>query len=364
MRAVVWPKVRPRPPTTPDTVVPWLNFWNRDDVIAARPILESDVLAFCHVASGSIPMACGHRCRMRLVLTGPRSLAPAWLNCGDMAGPLFDAAERAQLSDLLDELGPEAPTLLAPWTTRDMAAHLVLRERDPLAGPGLVLPGAWGRLAERRRRALALRDFAWLVATLRSGPPPGVFRSGWVRRLPSLNEFFVHHEDVRRANGRGPRTNEPAMDEALWRNVSRAPWFLARRLRGAGSRAPVGGNRSDRPGPAGRTYRPYRRTSRRAAALPLRPAGRGPCRGERAHRGGPSRATRAVRHITTCNSSHQVLIQPDAPSQPDRLAQSSRAASISGSCVTLRSHSPRTSGHSHPRQASLKSPLGSPHGFC
>ena len=151
-----------------------------------------------------------------------------------MAGPFFDAAERAQLADLLGELGPGAPTLLAPWTTRDLAAHLVLRERDPLAGPGLVLPGAWGRLAERRRRALALRDFTWLVATLRSGPPPGVFRIGWVRRLPSLNEFFVHHEDVRRANGRGPRTNEQAMDEALWRNVSRAPWFLARRLRGAG----------------------------------------------------------------------------------------------------------------------------------
>ena len=50
----------------------------------------------------------------------------------------------------------------------------------------------------------------------------------------SLNEFFVHHEDVRRANGHGPRTNEHAMDEALWRNVSRASWFLARRLRGAG----------------------------------------------------------------------------------------------------------------------------------
>ncbi len=151
-----------------------------------------------------------------------------------MAGPLFDAVERARLSDLLDELGPGAPTLLAPWQARDIAAHLVLRERDYLAGPGLVLPGPWGRLAERRQRALALRDFTWLIATLRSGPPPGFFRLGWVRALPSLNEFFVHHEDVRRANGRDPRTHERAMDEALWRNVSSAPWFLARRLRGAG----------------------------------------------------------------------------------------------------------------------------------
>ena len=66
------------------------------------------------------------------------------------------------------------------------------------------------------------------------GSPRGFFRISWVRRLPNLNEFFVHHEDVRRANGRGPRTNSPAMDAALWRNVSRAPWFLARRLRGAG----------------------------------------------------------------------------------------------------------------------------------
>jgi hypothetical protein len=64
-----------------------------------------------------------------------------------MADVAFDAVERARLCDLLDELGPEAPTLLAPWTTRDLAAHLVLREHDSLAGPGLVLPGAWGRLA-------------------------------------------------------------------------------------------------------------------------------------------------------------------------------------------------------------------------
>jgi uncharacterized protein (TIGR03085 family) len=158
---------------------------------------------------------------------------PARRHSGDTA-EFFDAVERAHLCDLLDELGPGAPTLLAPWTTRDIAAHLILREHDPLAAPGLVLPGAWRRFAERRQRILAQRDFTGLTATLRSGPPPGFFRIGWVRRFPNLNEFFVHHEDVRRANGRGPRTHESAMDEALWRNVTRSAWFLARRLRGTG----------------------------------------------------------------------------------------------------------------------------------
>jgi uncharacterized protein (TIGR03085 family) len=151
-----------------------------------------------------------------------------------MGARFFDAVERAKLADLCEELGPDAPTLLPPWTTRDIAAHLVLRERDPLAGPGLVLPGAWNRFAGRRQAALARRDFTSLIAALRSGPPPGFFRVGWVRRLASLNEFFIHQEDVRRANGLGPRANEPAMDEALWLNVRRGRWLLARRLRGAG----------------------------------------------------------------------------------------------------------------------------------
>jgi uncharacterized protein (TIGR03085 family) len=146
----------------------------------------------------------------------------------------FDAVERQQLCDLLLELGPNAPTLIEPWATRDLAAHLVLREHDYLAAPGLVLPGWWHRFAERRSARLAERDFASLVGEVRRGPPPGFFRIGWVRRLANLNEFFVHHEDVRRANGRGPRSNAPDLEAALWRNVTRAPWFLTRRLRHVG----------------------------------------------------------------------------------------------------------------------------------
>jgi uncharacterized protein (TIGR03085 family) len=146
----------------------------------------------------------------------------------------LDGIERDGLCDLMNKLGPDAPTLLGPWTTHDLAAHLVIREHDYRAAPGLVVPGAWGRFAERRRKALTRTDYATLLATIRSGPPPGFFRLGWVRRVPNLNEFFVHHEDVRRANGFDPRTNAAALQEALWRNLGLAPWFLARRLRGAG----------------------------------------------------------------------------------------------------------------------------------
>ena len=151
-----------------------------------------------------------------------------------MASVRFDAAEREQLCDLLDELGPDAPTLLDPWSTRDLAAHLVLREHDPLGAPGLVVPGPWGRWTERRRVSLKRHSFPDLVATVRSGPPPGFFRIGWVRRLANLNECFVHHEDVRRANGLGPRALPHDEDAALFRNATRSARFLARRLRAVG----------------------------------------------------------------------------------------------------------------------------------
>lgn len=152
-----------------------------------------------------------------------------------MADFLLDANERRELCDLLDELGPAVPTLLEGWNARDLAAHLVLREHDFVAGPCLVLPGRFQRFAERRRAHLAQsEDFRSLVARIRSGPPVGFFRIGWVRALANLNEFFVHHEDVRRANGYGPRSLTPEMDAALWRNVCRSGRYLSRRLRGYG----------------------------------------------------------------------------------------------------------------------------------
>jgi uncharacterized protein (TIGR03085 family) len=152
-----------------------------------------------------------------------------------MADVPLDTQERHELCDLFDELGPSVPTLLDGWTAHDLAAHLVLREHDLIAGPCLVLPGPFERFAEGRRAGLAgRRDFAGLVATIRAGPPVGFFRIGWVRAMANLNEFFVHHEDVRRANGRGPRGLTPALDAALWRNVRRGGRYLSRRLHDCG----------------------------------------------------------------------------------------------------------------------------------
>jgi uncharacterized protein (TIGR03085 family) len=152
-----------------------------------------------------------------------------------MADVPLDSQERLELCDLLDELGPSVPTLLEGWTAHDLAAHIVLRERDLVAGPCIVLPGPFERFAERRRVRLAeSKGFAWLVARIRSSPPIGLFRIGWVRSLPNLNEFFVHHEDVRRANGHEPRSLTPAMDAALWRNVRRSSHYLSRRLHACG----------------------------------------------------------------------------------------------------------------------------------
>src|ERR1700752_1470187 len=97
----------------------------------------------------------------------------------------FDAQERLALCDLFEELGADVPTLLEDWSAKDLAAHLVLRERDLIAGPCLVLPGPFQRFAERRRMRLAeQREFEWLPPPRRGGAPPPRFCLRLGRRLP------------------------------------------------------------------------------------------------------------------------------------------------------------------------------------
>ncbi len=132
-----------------------------------------------------------------------------------MSAPAVLARERAALCDALEKYGPEAPTLCEGWLTLDLAAHLVTREARSDAALGLVLGGPFRRHLEHVMGRYKQRGYDELVAMLRTGPP-------WMHRTGPLatanvNENFVHHEDVRRANGEGPRVLDDELDAILWR---------------------------------------------------------------------------------------------------------------------------------------------------
>lgn len=130
------------------------------------------------------------------------------------------ASERAALADLMLRLGPDEPTLCEGWTVRDLAAHMVVRERRPDAAPG-VLGGPWSIWTERVQSGYARRDFGDLVGLLRSGPPLTHPLAWGPLVVVDVQEWFVHHEDVRRAQpGWSPRPPDPARDTLLWNQVA------------------------------------------------------------------------------------------------------------------------------------------------
>jgi uncharacterized protein (TIGR03085 family) len=141
-------------------------------------------------------------------------------------------AERAALCDTFTEVGPDAPTLCEGWLTLDLAAHLVVRERRPDTGPGLVLGGPFARHTEKVRVAAKQRGYDALVAALRERPP-WLHRSGPMAGV-NLGEFWIHHEDVRRARGDGPRPADPPVDDGLWHYLGTGARLAGRRIHGAG----------------------------------------------------------------------------------------------------------------------------------
>ena len=144
----------------------------------------------------------------------------------------FAQQERQALCDLFLEVGPDAPTRCEGWRTADLAAHLFVRERRPLAAPGIVLGGPFAKFTEREMAAARRHHgYAGLVAKVRSGPPLCLRP---VDELFNLLEYFVHTEDVRRAvPGFEPRV-APELDEALWGALRRASRMFTRKLHGAG----------------------------------------------------------------------------------------------------------------------------------
>lgn len=162
--------------------------------------------------------------------------------------PNLAQLERHALCDTLLEVGPDAPTLSAPWLARDLAAHLVVRDGRPDAVLGRLLPPLAGR-AEQVQAGYAARPWPELVDLVRSGPP------WWSPvRLPPLDEavntseFFLHHEDLLRA---GPvfsrRRLSDRLEATLWRQLAwLAPPALSKAPTGVTLEAPGLGRRQVR----------------------------------------------------------------------------------------------------------------------
>ena len=155
--------------------------------------------------------------------------------------------ERAALCDLLAKLGPDQPTLCAGWQTADLAAHLVLRERRPDAGAGVMGGPLAGYTRRVQDRLLARTPFAQLVEMIRTGPPRlSMFALPGMDERANAVEYFVHHEDIRRAQPTWePRQISADLADDLWRRLRLARLLL----RGA----PVGielvrADGGDRPG--------------------------------------------------------------------------------------------------------------------
>jgi uncharacterized protein (TIGR03085 family) len=128
------------------------------------------------------------------------------------------ARERTLLCATAQQAGPEAPTLCEGWDVRDLVTHLLIREGHPLAAAGIFVRPLAG-LTRRTEKELAGHDFADLVTELRHGPPLlSPFSVPKLGALANTAEFFVHHEDIRRAQDEwSPRTQTRATEDTFWR---------------------------------------------------------------------------------------------------------------------------------------------------
>ncbi|HEV7582616.1 MAG TPA: TIGR03085 family metal-binding protein [Mycobacterium sp.] len=127
--------------------------------------------------------------------------------------------ERAALVDTMRSVGPDAPTLCEGWTTRDLAAHLVIREYRPDAAAGILIPFFAGHTAKVQNEVAGQTDWDALLDKVASGPP-AYSPLKLLDPVANIGEMFIHHEDVRRAqSGWTPRVLEPALAKSLRRTL-------------------------------------------------------------------------------------------------------------------------------------------------
>ena len=133
----------------------------------------------------------------------------------------YSRVERLALCDLFDKLGPDQPTLCEGWATYDLAVHLYVREADPMAGPGIMIPALAETTARRMKRAKERYSFTEVVDKVRNGPPRiSIYAFPKFGHQLNTTEYFVHHEDVRRAQPTYDIRALPAeQEEGLWKSI-------------------------------------------------------------------------------------------------------------------------------------------------
>ncbi|QPP09376.1 TIGR03085 family protein [Streptomyces bathyalis] len=142
--------------------------------------------------------------------------------------------ERLILADLLESSGPEAPTLCDGWKARDLAAHVVVRERRADAAGGLLLKSLAPRL-DRVQGEFTAKPYEELIQLIRTGPPRmSPYALKQVDEVANTVEFYIHAEDLRRAvPDWTPRELDSVFQDALWKR-------LEKMARVFGRKSPVG----------------------------------------------------------------------------------------------------------------------------
>ncbi|MCC5034508.1 TIGR03085 family protein [Streptomyces sp. WAC 00631] len=138
--------------------------------------------------------------------------------------------ERLLLADLLENAGPGAPTLCGDWTTRDLAVHLVVRERRPDAAAGMFVKPLAARL-DRVAAEFGAKPYEELIQLIRTGPPRmSPFTLKQIDEAANTVEFYVHAEDIRRAQPDWtPRELDPVLADALWSRIEKAARMMGRK---------------------------------------------------------------------------------------------------------------------------------------
>jgi len=126
----------------------------------------------------------------------------------------------------LDDAGWAASTLCEGWSVEDLVAHLVARERNLTAGPGIVVPALHG-LHDRAMRKELAKGRTEMVDRLEEGPH---LASLW--NLVNLVEFWVHAEDLARGSLQLERPEPKGeLASALWGTVQSTGRMNLRRVK-------------------------------------------------------------------------------------------------------------------------------------